>query len=314
IPIRRPGPIHDASARPRQARYLTHFGIAQFKIEQREILFETLDPACARNDDDALLDQPAKADLRCSLPVRFADPLEQLVTFCAAPWEGAVGDDRHSMLATRPDHLVLIEKRMALDLIADQWLGRNPVCFIEERHGEIRNADLPRVALALHLGHGAECLRERHARIWPMDQQKVDHIQTQFGQTFLDGTFEIMRSEQRGLHLGRDHNLRTKTGGFHPFPYLAFIVVHLRRIDMPIADADGLFGQSRTVASSQRPCAEANDRNTETFGLDRWRKFARGRTHYGVSHFGACGGLTTRMFVALSFLSSAISESESLKS
>src|SRR4029079_11453728 len=35
---------------------------------------------------------------------------------------------------------------------------------------------------------------------------------------------------------------------------------------------------------------------------------------HGVSHFGACGGLTTRILVALSFLSSAISESESLKS
>jgi hypothetical protein len=82
---------------------------------------------------------------------------------------------------------------------------------------------------------------------------------------------------------------------------------------MSVADADRLFGQPRTIASSQRPCAEANDRNAETFGLDRWRKFARGRTHYGVSHFGACGGLTTRMFVAFSFLSSAISASESLK-
>src|SRR5690348_417864 len=33
--------------------------------------------------------------------------------------------------------------------------------------------------------------------------------------------------------------------------------------------------------------------------------------HYGVSHFGACGGLTTRILVALSFFRSAISEFES---
>src|SRR5262249_18537918 len=37
------------------------------------------------------------------------------------------------------------------------------------------------------------------------------------------------------------------------------------------------------------------------------------QSHYGVSHFGACGGFTTRILVALSFLSSAISASESLK-
>jgi len=79
-------------------------------------------------------------------------------------------------------------------------------------------------------------------------------------------------------------------------------------------DADRLFGQPRAVASSQGPGAKADNRDAETFGLDRRSKFARRRTHYGVSHFGACGGLTTRMSVALSFLSSAISESESLKS
>src|SRR5262249_4087707 len=143
---------------------------------------------------------------------------------------------------------------------------------------------------------------------------KIDHIETQLGQTFLDGTFEIVRGEQRRLHLGRDHDLRSQAGGLHPLPDLSFIIVHLRRIDMPVADADCLFGQPRAVASSQRPRAEAYDRNAETFGLDRRREFSRRRTHYGVSHFGACGGLTTRMFVALSFLSSAISASESLKS
>src|ERR1700755_1746630 len=39
-----------------------------------------------------------------------------------------------------------------------------------------------------------------------------------------------------------------------------------------------------------------------------------GRPHYGVSQTGAWGGFTTRMLVALSFLSSAISASLSLKS
>ena len=36
--------------------------------------------------------------------------------------------------------------------------------------------------------------------------------------------------------------------------------------------------------------------------------------HHGVSHIGACGGFTTRILVALSFLSSAISASDNLKS
>src|SRR6185369_12950091 len=60
---------------------------------------------------------------------------------------------------------------------------------------------------------------------------------------------------------------------------LSFIVVHLRRIDMPVADADRLFGQPRAVASSQGPGAKADNRDAETFGLDRRSKFARRRTH-----------------------------------
>src|SRR6516162_10394851 len=145
--------------------------MAQFKIEQREILFESLDPACARNDDDSPLHQPAKADLSCSLPVSFADLLKPLVVFCATTRDGAISDNRHSMPAARSDHPVLIEKRVALDLVAGQRLCRKLGCFLKERYGEIRNADLARVTLALHLGDGAECFRERHARIGPMDQQ-----------------------------------------------------------------------------------------------------------------------------------------------
>ena len=50
-----------------------HLGVAQLEIKQREILFQPLDLAGARNDDDALLHQPAQADLRrdfpCALPI-----------------------------------------------------------------------------------------------------------------------------------------------------------------------------------------------------------------------------------------------------
>src|SRR3989304_4835056 len=101
-------------------------------------------------------------------------------------------------------------------------------------------------------------------------------------------------------------DLAALAGGAHPLAHLALIVVHLRGVDVAIAEADRLLDNARAVAPAQRPGAEPDKRNTETFRLDKLVQ--------GVSHCGACGGLTTRILVALSFLSSAISASDSLKS
>ena len=109
--------------RPRQSRDLAHFGVAQFEIEQREVLFQPLDLAGARNDDDTLLDQPAQTNLRGGLAMRLADLFEHLVALGAAARDRAIGDNRHAVLAAGRDHLVLIEKRMAFDLVADQRLA-----------------------------------------------------------------------------------------------------------------------------------------------------------------------------------------------
>src|SRR5690606_29619958 len=115
----------------------------------------------------------------------------------------------------------------------------------------------------------------------------------------------------------------------HAFPDVTLVVVHLRSIDMPIPDADRLLGQPRAVAAAQPPGAEADEWNSEAAGFDRLHatyhvsagkgaRLAIGTPDpgcvslpQGVSHTGACGGLTTRTFVALSDFSSFISSSDS---
>src|SRR5262249_913722 len=72
------------------------------------------------------------------------------------------------------------------------------------------------------------------------------------------------------------------------------------------------------IVAAKSPCAKSDDGNSEALGFDRLHYFllafrVADETH-SASHFGACGGFTTRKLVALSFLSSVISVSESLKS
>src|SRR5665647_403302 len=80
-----------------------------------------------------------------------------------------------------------------------------------------------------------------------------------------------MRREPLRLHLGGDHHLRAQARGAHALADRGFVVVHLRGVDVAIADADRLLDQTRAIAPAQGPGAEANDRNLETLGLDGWR-------------------------------------------
>ena len=64
--------------------------------------------------------KPAKTYLCRRLAMSFADFLEHLVACGTAARNGAVRDDRHAILAARRNDLVLIQERMAFDLIADQ--------------------------------------------------------------------------------------------------------------------------------------------------------------------------------------------------
>ena len=88
-------------------------------------------------------------------------------------------------------------------------------------------------------------------------------------QAFLHRAFEVVRRQHCRLHLGGDHHLVALAGGAHALAHFALVVVHLRGVDVAIADADRLLDQPRAVAPAQRPGAETDDRNLEAFGFDR---------------------------------------------
>ena len=105
-----------------------------------------------------------------------------------------------------------------------------------------------------------------------MDQQQVDDIKAQPRQALLHGALEVVRRQQRRLHLGGDHHLATLAGIAHALPDLGLVAVHLRGIDVTVADADRLLDYPRRIA--YRPRAESDERDLEALGFDRLHQVA----------------------------------------
>src|SRR6516225_1233466 len=99
-------------------------------------------------------------------------------------------------------------------------------------------------------------------------------------------------------------------GGMQALAYFTLIIVHLRGVDVAVAEPQRLFHHANASPPAQIPGAEPNERD-----LGAVRSDARcwpNRAH--ASHCGACGGLTIRESGRWSFAISAISASLSLRS
>lgn len=111
-------------------------------------------------------------------------------------------------------------------------------------------------------------------------------------------TLEARHDLRRRLrHLVFDARLRHDTNAIFPCPVPAGLDLDA------LLDCCGVAGIRLVILCLGRQCRQKAKNNRRDAAPS-----------HGVSHFGACGGLTTRILVALSFLSSAISASESLKS
>lgn len=97
----------------------------------------------------------------------------------------------------------------------------------------------------------AQCLHQRHLRIRPVQQQQVDLGQAQSHQAFLGRTLQIVGSEMRGPDLGGEEDLiALHARGTQALADLAFVLVHLRGVDVAIAEPDRLLDEPRTDASA----------------------------------------------------------------
>src|SRR5947208_8690834 len=79
-----------------------------------------------------------------------------------------------------------------------------------------------------------------------------------------------MGRKMRGPDLGGEEDLiALDARKAQAFADLAFVVVHLCRVDMAIAEPQCLFDEARTGASTQFPGAQPDRRNSCAIGFDK---------------------------------------------
>ena len=126
-----------------------------------------------------------------------------------------------------------------------------------------------RESVTLHIAQRVNRILERQPFVRPMQQKKVDLTKPQMADAVLDRALKQARREIVGRDFGHDENLLALDAGCtHALADLAFVPVHLRGVEMPIAELDRLFDDPHTVAPVQSPGAKAHGRNAAAFGFD----------------------------------------------
>jgi hypothetical protein len=192
------------------------------------------------DQDDALLHQPAKRDLRRGLAVHLADAFEIGVSRRGAARERAIGRHRDVVLATSSDQFRLVQKRMHLDLVGDERLACKPRRLIEHGAGEIGDADVPGLAVLLGIAQQTNALGQRHLRVVPVNEQQIDEGQIELAKAALDRALEIAGRKLVPIDLGGDEHILARNAGRceafpQPFADPLLVLVALCGVDMPIA-------------------------------------------------------------------------------
>ena len=154
------------------------------------------------------------AVLPCALPMRAST----LSFFNAAAGDRAVGDDRHAVPAAGRDHLGLVEKRMHLDLVADQRLARQ--CTASSTSATVKfETPIWRASPSRLTLHSAPSVSASGIlRIGPMQQQQIDLGQPQPHQALLGRAFEIARRQNATARLGGDEDFVALDAGRRAAP------------------------------------------------------------------------------------------------
>ena len=199
----------------------------------------------------------------------LADAGEHGVGLGVAAGDRAVSDDRHIMGPAGGGDLRLVEKRMHLDLVADQRLAREPDRFIDQRDREVGHADMAGQTVLLDPAQGAQRFGQGYQRVRPVQEQQIDLGQAQPGEAALGGMLELMGGEMRRPYLGGQENIvAPDPGRVQRLPDLALVVVHFRRVDMAISQPQRLLHHPRTDAPAQLPGTQTDERNAGAPGLN----------------------------------------------
>jgi hypothetical protein len=102
-----------------------------------------------------------------------------------------------------------------------------------------------------------------------MQKQEIDLGHAQLHQPLLGGAGEIARREMRRPDLRGDENVVAfEAGGARPLAHVALVVIHLRGVDVAVAEPQRLLDDARAGAALQFPGAQPEERNAGAMRLD----------------------------------------------
>ena len=265
-PDRRP-----STMRPRAAAAISSISAslsAKSKIEH--VLRQPLDLGGARNDDDALLHEKAQAHLRrrsCRAPCRCGLSTSSLG---AAARDRAVGDHRHADARGRPRSPSLVEIRDA-SRSGCRPAARSRARTASSISGTVKfDTPMWRASPSLFILHSAPIVSASGTcgfGQWISSRSTSDSRSR--ARLSLAARSSSRRREMRRPHLGGDEHLVARDArGAQRLADLALVVVHLRRVDVAIAEPQRLLDDARAGAPAQLPGAETDQRNTRAVRVD----------------------------------------------
>jgi hypothetical protein len=147
------------------------------------------------------------------------------------------------------------EVRVVLDLVGED----RPVLerLLDERAGEVADAEVADQPAVLQLGHRADRLGDRHVGVRPVQEQQVDVVAAG-GAASPRRRRRAVGREVAGPDLRGQEDLgAVDAGGLQPLPHLALVVVHPRGVDVAVAEAQRVLDALDRVAPGDLPGAVA---------------------------------------------------------
>ena len=237
-----------------------HVRLVELEVEEREVL---LDPAAVdrlREDDVAALDVPAEGDLRRTAAEPLGDPADDRVVghLPAGDRRPGLGDDL--VVGVERAELVLDEERADLDLVhrGSHLGGAEEVAQVVGL--EVGDPDRLRPAGRVDLLHGLPARDVvGHRRQRPVDEEEVEVVEAQGRQAGVERPEDVVALEPVVVQLAGDEDLVARDPGLADGQAdLALVAVHLRGVDVPVADLerrgrglDGVLGLDLEDAEAQ---------------------------------------------------------------
>src|SRR6185437_4718635 len=112
--------------------------------------------------------------------------------------------------------------------------------FVEHGDREVRYADVPCHAAAFRLGKRAQGFRKRYFGLWPMDQQKIDVIETESLEARFRRAKKVCLARVQLGDLGGDEQVFARDAArTDTFAHALFGTVFACGIDVTITAGDG---------------------------------------------------------------------------